>query len=383
MKNNDNIEKLFKDTFKDFETDVDSRVWNNIQNGLQSATGSAAAGSAKSTIGKIIAGIVSVAAVSGSIWYFTSADKPQTNQPAPQASSEELAIQEPVTSPASEEKIVAEVNGKENNNPAGWQAPPAVRTLNQHPGESAVHVSGPAKTANDAVVSSDVSALENTSSPSRPAGKYGNATQGDGGMIRGTHNASIATSSATGQSADAVSEDLDAPNAFIFVNTSSGDAPLTVDFINQGSAGTLNWDFGDGTFSKESAPTHTFEKPGNYTVKLTAKNAKGTATDKVNIEVKSISSITNIPNVFTPNGDGENDFFFFEMKNIVSVGVAIYSQKEGKQIYTWNSIDGKWDGKLMNGQNAPDGVYLFSIQANGIDGIVHSKKGVITLITRQ
>ena len=67
------------------------------------------------------------------------------------------------------------------------------------------------------------------------------------------------------------------------------------------------------------------------------------------------------------------------MKNINSIGVAIYSQKEGGFVYQWNSLDGNWNGKKMNGDDAPEGVYFYSIQAIGIDGVSHSERGFVTL----
>lgn len=46
-------------------------------------------------------------------------------------------------------------------------------------------------------------------------------------------------------------------------------APATVAFTNNSSnAGTFNWNFGDGTTSTISNPTHTYSTYGNYTVKL-------------------------------------------------------------------------------------------------------------------
>jgi plastocyanin len=50
----------------------------------------------------------------------------------------------------------------------------------------------------------------------------------------------------------------------------SGTAPLTVNFTNQsqGSVDFSNWDFGDGETSPDHSPSHTFEKPGVYTVSL-------------------------------------------------------------------------------------------------------------------
>ncbi|TAL60697.1 MAG: PKD domain-containing protein [Bacteroidetes bacterium] len=383
MKNSDNIEKLFKDTFEHFEADVNPKIWTNIQSGVNpiaigSVSGSAASVAAKFAVGKIVAGIVSVGLISGSILYFSS-----SNDKISSSDSEKKHHAEAVTQGESSQNIISEQQSPERvsePNTTNWQAPPAARTLNQYSSDN----DGQTQMAggkNDNTGTSDESTSDNAAA-SQPAHKYGNAPKGDGGMIRGTQNAYSASSSAysAGSSADTEEEGPDYPTAAIFANTTSGDAPLTVDFITQGIASSLNWDFGDGSGSKEISPSHTFNKPGNYVVRLTAKNpAGGNATDRVTIEVKAVSSVTNIPNIFTPNGDGENDFFFFEMKNIASVGVAIYSTADSKQICTWNSIDGKWNGKLTNGQNAPEGVYLYSIQANGSDGVIHTKKGFVTL----
>ena len=95
-------------------------------------------------------------------------------------------------------------------------------------------------------------------------------------------------------------------------------------------------------------------------------------------ESKSVSGISNIPNIFTPNGDGENDAFFFKMKNIAFIGVSIFN-KGGEQIAKWNSLDGSWNGKTTSGMDAAEGVYYYSIQAKGIDGVEHSEKGTITV----
>ena len=56
-------------------------------------------------------------------------------------------------------------------------------------------------------------------------------------------------------------------------NVNSGDAPLTVQFTDQSFVGGVNvdsrqWDFGDGNFSMQQNPTHTYQSPGVYDVKL-------------------------------------------------------------------------------------------------------------------
>jgi uncharacterized repeat protein (TIGR01451 family) len=57
--------------------------------------------------------------------------------------------------------------------------------------------------------------------------------------------------------------------------TEASAPPLTVGFTSQwiGIAGTWNWSFGDGTWSEEQDPVHTYTAPGAYTVSLTLTNS--------------------------------------------------------------------------------------------------------------
>ena len=60
----------------------------------------------------------------------------------------------------------------------------------------------------------------------------------------------------------------------------SGNAPLKVTFkeTSKEAPTAWKWDFGDGTYSTEKNPTHTYSKTGTYTVKLTATNEAGSST---------------------------------------------------------------------------------------------------------
>lgn len=374
MKNTDNIEKLFKETFEHFEADVNPQVWANVQSGINSGAGSVASTAAKFAIGKIIAGAVAVSGIAGSVWYFSQSEN-KTNTVHNNQNKTEIVSNETAQNIVSENKSEGTVSNSQNKQIAS----------STHSSTKNVSDNGQQQTVSgstDNVMVSDNSSADNTpTTSSEPAPKYGNATQGDGGMMRWNKSANVSSSNSneSNSHSDSQEEESAAPTANIFVNTTSGDAPLTVDFIHQGIASSLNWDFGDGSASRENFPSHTFDKPGTYVVTLNAKNSSGSVSDKVTIEVRQISNITNIPNIFTPNGDGENDMFFFEMKNINSIGVAIYSQKEGGLVYQWNSLEGNWNGKKMNGDDAPEGVYLYSIQAIGTDGVIHSEKGFVTL----
>ncbi len=79
-------------------------------------------------------------------------------------------------------------------------------------------------------------------------------------------------------------------------NVTSGNAPLNVLFTDKstGTPTAWNWSFGDGTYSTEKNPVHTYSAAGNYTVTLTATNAAGsnTATKSNYITVAGTSSQT-------------------------------------------------------------------------------------------
>ena len=66
------------------------------------------------------------------------------------------------------------------------------------------------------------------------------------------------------------------PVASFSTNTTSGYAPLTVQFTDLSINTTVwNWNFGDGTNSTLQNPMHTYGA-GNYTVNLTVSNTNGT-----------------------------------------------------------------------------------------------------------
>lgn len=79
-----------------------------------------------------------------------------------------------------------------------------------------------------------------------------------------------------------------------------GCSPLTVQFINRSVYGeSYVWDFGDGTFSTEKNPTHTYYVPGNYIVKLTVYNLAGQTVH--NGIIKVFQNPTAISNAYPTN----------------------------------------------------------------------------------
>lgn len=69
--------------------------------------------------------------------------------------------------------------------------------------------------------------------------------------------------------------------------------PATVTFTNLsvGDGLTFTWDFGDGSFSTDMNPVHTYPSSGTYTVRLTAKNEGGSHEISRTLTVKNLTQI--------------------------------------------------------------------------------------------
>ena len=145
-----------------------------------------------------------------------------------------------------------------------------------------------------------------------------------------------------------------------------------------------NWNFGDpsagvNNTSTLSSPSHTYAAAGVYCVELLVQNQAG-CTDSTNNCVTVTNDATiDIPNVFTPNGDGKNDVFFVTTKAIKELDCVIYD-RWGLKIAEWNTVNGSWDGRTKSGTIAPDGVYFYIVNAKGINGKAITDKGFLTLL---
>lgn len=109
-------------------------------------------------------------------------------------------------------------------------------------------------------------------------------------------------------------------------------------------------------------------------------NAEGcSSTDSVEVFK---SCYIDVPNAFTPNGDGTNDFFFPRQlltKKLTSFKMQVFN-RWGQIVFETNKADGRgWDGKF-NDKDQPQGVYIYVIEAE-IDRIrSENYKGNVTLL---
>jgi large repetitive protein len=139
----------------------------------------------------------------------------------------------------------------------------------------------------------------------------------------------------------------------------------------------LSWDFGDGTRSSESSPMHTYTRKGRYTVTLTVLDNSGCLI-KASKEVQILDFYLEIPNVFTPNGDLLNDSFFPKFRFITNLQLQVMNNW-GELVYRSQGQEGPgWDGTVA-GQKAPEGVYVYKISYQALDGRVFTSSSTFLL----
>lgn len=147
------------------------------------------------------------------------------------------------------------------------------------------------------------------------------------------------------------------------------------------------------TRSNESTPflirydedtEYDFTQSGTFSVELLVSFVAGN--DTIQYAMDSPFSITitesklEVPNAFTPNGDGVNDVFRVKegYQSIISFKAMVFS-RWGKKLFEWNDPAEGWDGR-SGGKDMPDGAYYLLIEARGADGHKYNIKKVINLL---
>jgi gliding motility-associated-like protein len=73
-----------------------------------------------------------------------------------------------------------------------------------------------------------------------------------------------------------------------------------------------------------------------------------------------------IPNVFTPNGDGVNDFFEVETDGTTVYVFRVFT-RSGTQIFYSRSPRIYWNGKTSSGMDVKAGIYYYVIEETGAE----------------
>lgn len=81
---------------------------------------------------------------------------------------------------------------------------------------------------------------------------------------------------------------------------------------------------------------------------------------------EAVEEVT-LPNIFTPNNDGANDFFEINIGEKQDFQIVVINHMN-KVVFQSNSVDFRWDGMLPSGDPAPSGNYVYFISAKTMSG---------------
>jgi len=84
--------------------------------------------------------------------------------------------------------------------------------------------------------------------------------------------------------------------------------------------------------------------------------------------IESSADKLELVNIFTPNGDGNNDYLSLPKSVDWTDFSIVVLNRENKIIYQSTESSFQWDGKQMNGSDAPSGQYLYFITAKSNEG---------------
>lgn len=153
-------------------------------------------------------------------------------------------------------------------------------------------------------------------------------------------------------------------SAVLSIDTAGGWGYYEYQWFSSPLDDTLKEKTGRDTIRQVAVP----EETTTYYVKIVDACGLEKETNRVELIVRCE---TQIPNVFTPNGDGKNDFF--EIKNIDDHknSTLIVYNRYGKKAYESQNYE---KANLWNGENQPDGVYYYIFKRSDgktFTGVVH------------
>lgn len=139
-----------------------------------------------------------------------------------------------------------------------------------------------------------------------------------------------------------------------------------------------HWDFGDNNTSSNINPNHIYSQANNYIVTLIVENNLGCKDTTLKyIDIKNDYAIW-IPNSFSPNNDGQNDFFFGKGFGFTNYELSIFD-RWGEKIFVSNDQEIGWDG-TCNGKESAIDVYVYQISIVDIFNEPHTYNGRVTLV---
>jgi gliding motility-associated-like protein len=169
------------------------------------------------------------------------------------------------------------------------------------------------------------------------------------------------------------------------LTTALGCSVLISATINSTNLISINWNNADGNLDCDSCLETSADPVNNTEFVLTVTSVDNCATsDSILVTVNKIRDVF-VPNAFSPNGDGINDFLFVNANKSVSLikEFNVYN-RWGALMYTGtdlppNQPSSGWDG-VFKGRQVNNGVFVWTAAIEYLDGEVLLMSGEVVLV---
>jgi gliding motility-associated-like protein len=181
--------------------------------------------------------------------------------------------------------------------------------------------------------------------------------------------------------------DIDTAETPKFKMTNKSDTSLNIKYewvVYKSGSSTILFN-GSGNNNNRDFAFDLQDDTGSFVVCLTSFangiNLADACSDSVCNTVKNTyNPDLQIPNVFSPNGDGSNDVLRIPHESVQKFKITIYN-RWGAKVFETGDVEKYWNGKVNNdGADSPAGVYYYiaEYKLRGLED--KTRTGTITLI---
>jgi len=137
---------------------------------------------------------------------------------------------------------------------------------------------------------------------------------------------------------------------------------------------SYTWIFDNDTLiDTTSTIVKQYQQVGKYNTKLIVSAFAG-CSDSLQKEIEIVEK-NFLPNIFTPNGDGQNDIFYAQTDGITPYELTIFS-RYGTIVYVSKGTKVWWDGRTSAGREVVPGTYYYVLKTQEGDNL---QKGTVFL----
>ncbi|MCS6906218.1 MAG: gliding motility-associated C-terminal domain-containing protein, partial [Bacteroidia bacterium] len=120
------------------------------------------------------------------------------------------------------------------------------------------------------------------------------------------------------------------------------------------------WDLGDGSTSTLKVLEYRYTHAGKYKIRLWVQSETG-CQDSITKQIWVVEPQLIVPNIFTPNNDGINDFWQIGYNGGDEVEIRVFD-RWGKVVYHSKQTAPGWDGKDLSGIPVTQGQFTYLIK---------------------